>query len=168
MPPLTRDAATGFKADGFPSEFRIVAGTTTDPLGTVVAEFNAEDALMPRIAPLVIATLGSMASWIRIETTRLSTRTFDGRFIFQLSEIFVFSRSKNIALRRPVQTRTNTPDLADSWDSRFLVDGLVPTARYLLFGRGVRRGFHGVIRGCGGKEGRWSYCLEAFPTDSLS
>ena len=126
VPTLWRDAATGFKADGFPSEFRIIAGTTTDTKGSVVAEFKAEDTLLPRIAPLVIATPGTMASWVRIETIRLSTRAFDGEYIFQLSEIFVFSRSKNIALRRPVQTRTNTPDLADSWDSRFLVDGFIP------------------------------------------
>ena len=32
-----------------------------------------------------------MTSWIRIEATRLSPRGFDGRFIFQLSEVLVFN-----------------------------------------------------------------------------
>ncbi len=124
VPTLWRDATTGFKADGFPPEFRIVAGTTGDTNGTVVAEFNAADAILPRIAPLVVATPGTRASWIRIETTRLSRRAFDGKFVFQLAEIFVFSGSKNIALQRPVQTDTNRPNA--SWDRRYLVDGFVP------------------------------------------
>jgi signal transduction histidine kinase len=126
VPTLWRDAINGFKADGFPLGFRIVAGTAEDTNGTVVAEFNAADALLPRIAPLVVATPGTRASWIRIETTQLAPRAFDGKFVFHLAEIFVFSGSKNIALRRPVQTASNRRDLADSWDTRFLVDGFVP------------------------------------------
>jgi hypothetical protein len=42
---------TGFRANGFPEAFRVLAGEETDRTGTVIAEFTEEDQLLPRIAP---------------------------------------------------------------------------------------------------------------------
>lgn len=126
VPTLWRDATKGFQADGFPTEFRIIAGTANDPKGRIVREFSEEDHILPRIAPLVIATRGVMASWIRIEAIRLSPRAFDGKFTLQFSEVFVFSGSKNIALRQPVTASSKRNAPSRSWDTRFIVDGFVP------------------------------------------
>ncbi|MDA7916867.1 hypothetical protein N9B49_01455, partial [bacterium] len=72
VPAIRRDGVMGFQADGFPREFRLVAGTGEDRTGTVVAEFHEDDSMLPRIAPLVIPCHGIVASWIRIEATTLS------------------------------------------------------------------------------------------------
>lgn len=51
VPAIWRDTETGFEADGFPVDFRIVAGTAADSTGTVIASFSEKDQLLPRIAP---------------------------------------------------------------------------------------------------------------------
>lgn len=58
VPVIWRDTKTGFRADGFPLEFRIIAGTEAEEDGTVVAAFGREDRLLPRIAPLVVPCTG--------------------------------------------------------------------------------------------------------------
>ncbi|MDF7800410.1 hypothetical protein P4C99_13110 [Pontiellaceae bacterium B1224] len=126
VPTIWRDTEKGFQADGFPIELRVVAGTGADTNGTVIAERSASDPMLPRIAPLIIPTSGTTASWIRIEATRLSPRAFDGRQAFQLAELLVFSGSKNVALRRPVNVSSSQSDAPGAWDKRFLVDGLTP------------------------------------------
>ena len=126
VPVLWRDTKTGFRADGFPSEFRILAGTASDPVGTVVASYGAAARLLPRIAPLVVSFPRISASWVRVEAKVISPRAWDGRFIFQLAELLVFSGEENVALRRPVQT--SPPALSNSlgWNLKYLVDGFVP------------------------------------------
>jgi len=126
VPVLWRDSKTGFRADGFPSEFRIVVGTASDSVGTVVASYGAAARLLPRIAPLVVSFPGINASWVRVEAKVMSPRAWDGKFIFQLAEVLVFSGEENVALRRPVQT--SSPALSNSlgWDLKYLVDGFVP------------------------------------------
>ncbi|MDF7806649.1 hypothetical protein P4E94_04310 [Pontiellaceae bacterium B12219] len=126
VPAIWRDQEKGFQADGFPVEFRVVAGMIGDTNGTVIAERHAADAVLPRIAPLVIPTPGTTASWIRIEATRLSPRAFDNWHAFQLAELLVFSGPKNVALRRTVKVSSSQPDRPGAWDKRFLVDGLTP------------------------------------------
>lgn len=125
VPTLWRSIDEGFLADGFPEAFRVLAGTSTDREGEVVAEFGSGDGLLPSIAPLVIPVAGTRASWVRIEAIRLSPRPYDGRYVFQLSELLVFSGRENRALRRPVKLfQEGSKD--NAWDPRFLVDGLVP------------------------------------------
>src|SRR5690606_16443116 len=43
---IWRDNKTGFRADGFPQEFRILAGSQADPDGKVIASFGMKDRLL--------------------------------------------------------------------------------------------------------------------------
>ena len=126
VPTLWRDKNKGFRSDGFPQAIRIVAGTADDRGGTVVAQYDADDLIEPRIGPLVVALQGVTASWVRIEATRLSPRAYDGKHVFQLAEILIFSGMENVGLRAKVSTSSNSIDQAGAWDKRFLVDGLTP------------------------------------------
>jgi signal transduction histidine kinase len=125
VPTIARDSTTGLRADGFPLEFRLLAGTHPDTTGQVVASFDAEDQLLPRIAPLIVPC-SIRASWIRLETSRLSERTL-GRNVLELrlSEIMVFNGEENVALRRPVQAPEHYGKKS-SRSPRFLTDGLLP------------------------------------------
>ena len=59
VPTLWRDSKNGFQSDGFPEEFRVVAGIDDQEEGTVIAEFHTADSLLPRIAPLIIPAKGA-------------------------------------------------------------------------------------------------------------
>lgn len=126
VPTLWRDTKTGFRADGFPQEFRILAGTASDPVGTVVASYGDSAPLAQRIAPLVVSFPNTLASWVRVETEVMSPRAWDGKYIFQLSELLVFSGEENVALRRPVQSSSPIASTSIGWDRKYLVDGFVP------------------------------------------
>jgi signal transduction histidine kinase len=125
VPALWRDLNSGFVSDAFPASLRILAGTAGDPTGVVVAEFRNTAHLLPRVAPLVVPTGGIRASWVRIETDRLSRRAFDGKYIFQLAEMLVFADQENLALQRPVSISQNDGD-SPAWNPVFLVDGILP------------------------------------------
>jgi signal transduction histidine kinase len=125
VPVVRRDTQTGFQADGFPKCFRLIAGTAENPDGQLVAEYTDEHDILPRIAPFLIPCSGITASWIRIEAERLSIRSFDERYVFQLSEIMAFSGQENTALHQEVRTGSNRRD-GLAWDARFLTDGFVP------------------------------------------
>lgn len=126
VPAIRRDFAKGFQSDGFPLALRLVAGTGDDRKGNTIAEFSADDGLLPRIAPLVVACGGATASWIRVEAITLSSRAFDGKFVFQLSEILVFSGEENVALHKPVKSSAAEPVVAQAWNDAFVVDGFLP------------------------------------------
>ncbi|MDB4384496.1 histidine kinase [Opitutaceae bacterium] len=127
VPAIRRDGVMGFQADGFPREFRLVAGTGEDRTGTVVAEFHEDDSMLPRIAPLVIPCHGIVASWIRIEATTLSLRNFDSNYVLQLSEVLAFSGEENVALHRPIKFPDNRElSSAPGWPDSALVDGFLP------------------------------------------
>lgn len=126
VPTLWRDTKTGFRADGFPREFRILAGTAGDPVGTVLAIHGPSDRMLPRIAPLVLSFPGTVASWVRVETVVMSPRAWDGKYIFQMSEVLVFSGEENVALRRPVRISSPDGTGGTGWDPRYLVDGFEP------------------------------------------
>lgn len=125
VPALWRDLNAGFVSDAFPANLRILAGTAGDPTGSVVAEFRNTAHLVPRIAPLVVPMGGIRASWVRIETDRLSRRAFDRRYIFQLAEMLVFADGENLALHRPISVSLNDGD-SPAWNPVFLVDGILP------------------------------------------
>jgi signal transduction histidine kinase len=127
VPVLWRDVNEGFRADAFPSAFQVRAGTAANPKGEVIAEYELGEDESLGIAPLVISVAETLASWVRIEATRLSTRTYDDRYVFQLSEFFVFSQGKDVALRKPVRASVPKPrDPSGAWDEAFLVDGGTP------------------------------------------
>ena len=126
VPTLWRDAKEGFRSDGFPEAIRVLVGTDADREGTVVAEYDINDKIEPRIGPLVVTLKQTNASWVRIEATRLSKRAFDGERVFQLAELLVFSESTNVALRQDVSSRSNAMDRAGAWDVNYAVDGMTP------------------------------------------
>ena len=127
VPVIWRDTSTELVSDGFPSELRIVVGKKGEREGREVASFGPEDNLLPRVAPLAVPIEPVVATWVRVEATRLTPRALDGRYQFQLSELLVFSGVENVALHqratvssavRSRETRTKPPDN--------LVDGFVP------------------------------------------
>jgi signal transduction histidine kinase len=127
VPVLWNDAEKGPQADGFPEAFEIIAGTEGDTEEYVIARFGPEDRLLPRMAPLVIDFPPTMASWIRVQSTRLSTSANDEMYTFALSEIMVFNGERNVALSRPVRISSQT----DSWGGlaitkQTLTDGFTP------------------------------------------
>ena len=126
VPTLSRDTDRGYRSDGFPQSVRIVAGTSDDRDGEVVVEYGLRDQLQPRIGPLVVPIKETVASWVRVEASHLSTRAFDGEHVFQLSEILLFSGMENVALRQRVTASSNFGDHVGAWDKRFLVDGHTP------------------------------------------
>lgn len=127
VPVLWRDMDEGFRADAFPTELRIRAGIADDPEGVVVADYESPSGISPGITPLVLKVKETSASWVRIEVPRLSRRLFDDNFVFQMSEIFVFSEGRNVALRQSVKTSEPAPrDPSGAWSEDFLVDGATP------------------------------------------
>ena len=125
VPALWRDTQSGFVSDAFPIDFKILAGSEDNLEGTLVAEFSEKDALLPRIAPLVVPASGVRASWIKVEANRLSARAFDGLFLLQFAEILVFQGQENIALHRPVTVLNARPDVRP-WTPNNLVDSILP------------------------------------------
>lgn len=127
VPAIRRDGINGFQADGFPRAFRLRAGTSADRTGKIVAEFTSRDGLLPRIAPLVIPCHGVIVSWIRLETTLLSLREFDSKYVLQLSEILAFSGQDNVALHKPVRSLGHLQSYpVQGWADAAVVDGFLP------------------------------------------
>ncbi|WP_236621948.1 histidine kinase [Novipirellula maiorica] len=127
VPTIWRDTVNGFRADGFPAEFRILVGTAGESKGKVVASYGAADSILPRVAPLVVSFPATEASWMRLEATRLSPRGWDGMYILQLSEIMVFSGQENVALRQSVDVSSEEQrDPRSARHKQHLVDGFVP------------------------------------------
>lgn len=125
VPTVYRTADSELRADGFPEEFRVVAGTDDASGSTVVATITAADQLLPRIAPVIIPT-DVTASWVRLEATALSPRAWDAKYVLQLSEILIFSGGENIALHRPVTASSSFASDTAARHERFLVDGVLP------------------------------------------
>ena len=126
VPTIWRSMNDGFQADGFPLSFRVQAGMDGDSEGQTVASFTEADGLLPRVAPLIIPIEGLEASWIRIETQRLSKRAIDDRAVLQLSEILVFSGAANVALRQKVIASSSPNAASFPWHKNYLVDGSMP------------------------------------------
>lgn len=125
VPSIWRDSKAGFKADGFPLKFEIIAGTEENPEGTVIAAFNEHSNILPRIAPLLIRC-ATVASWVRVEASLLSPRQFDGQYNLELSEIMIFNGETNVALHRPVSTSSSIDRTKGARKKAYLVDGFTP------------------------------------------
>ncbi|MGJ8654755.1 MAG: sensor histidine kinase [Opitutaceae bacterium] len=127
IPILWRDMEEGFRADAFPEVLRVVGGLDGDSEGVVLAEYQSRESILNGISPVIIEVEPATVSWVRIEGPRLSKRSFDGRYVFQMSEIIVFSADKNVALRKPIKTSLKTPrDPSGAWSLKHLVDGITP------------------------------------------
>ncbi len=131
VPFLWRSKESVFSANGFPLEFRIIAGSGHEKEGQQIASYTEADDLLPRLAPLVIPCPPTTASWIRIEVDRLTAQGISSKFILNFSELMIFSGSQNIALGRPLTSSSNLADLRPAWNLHFLTDGSVP---YLMDG----------------------------------
>ncbi|MGJ8651166.1 MAG: histidine kinase [Opitutaceae bacterium] len=125
VPTLWRDTQLGFIADNVPDEFRLVAGTKKHPEGEIIYEHSVAKNALIGIAPLFIPVSRDEVSWVRVEVSRLAARHFDGRYIFQLSELMVFDGDVNRALRKPVSSSWRVDESA-SWNGTVLVDGVLP------------------------------------------
>jgi len=123
VPSLWRDTKTGLRSDGFPPEFRVLAGTATTT--NLLASFTEEDRLLPRIAPLAINFETIHASWIQMQIR--NPPTVEGnrtKHAVKLSEIMVFSGAENVALRKPVEADSSRNTMTQHENA--LVDGFVP------------------------------------------
>lgn len=126
VPTIWRDTKEGFQSDAFPMTFEIWAGTDEERVGTLIKKVETKNSVYPGIAPMVISIEGHTASWVRIKATQLSLRAFDNMYVFQLSELFVFSGEENVALKKPLLTSSNGDDASGAWDNHYLVDGFTP------------------------------------------
>jgi signal transduction histidine kinase len=136
VPAICHDIQTGFRADGFPLKFRILAGHEPGAPETVLADFGPEDHLIPRFAPVVIVCPGVTASWLRLEATALSPRAFDGRYNLEIAEIMAFDGPENIALKRPVQVSSASESSQDpARHPSYVTDGFLPYAMHSAVGK---------------------------------
>ena len=127
VPAICHDAARGFRADGFPVEFKIRAGKTHETNGTVLASFRSETQFLPRIAPVLIPCPGTTASWVRLEATLLSPRAFDGQYNLELAELMIFAGEENLALLKPVRTSSSGKGpYSKARHPSYLTDGFLP------------------------------------------
>jgi signal transduction histidine kinase len=133
VPVIRREQANHYEADGFPIEFSVYCGTSDPGNEKLLATFSRTNALLPRIAPLVIPCDGTEASWLRIETTLLSKGAFDERHIFQLAEVMVFNGQRNVALHGKVIVDDDRRG-GGAWKQENLVDGFVPYLMDSAFG----------------------------------
>lgn len=133
VPSIGRNSKIGFRANAFPLEFKVLAGSDSETDGQVVATYSEEDHLLPRIAPLVVPC-SITASWVRVEASVLSQRIYDQYYDLKFAEIMVFNGSENVALRCLVKTSSQIKNVYKTQQPRFLTDGFLP---YLLdSGRG--------------------------------
>jgi signal transduction histidine kinase len=121
VPTIIRDPVEGFRPDSFPQALRIL-----DEKGQVLAERSFIDEHLQCIAPFIIPLNGKSVSRLTVEATHLTPRFFDGKYVFQLAEVLVFSGHKNVALGRPVKASPLVPDSLAAWDPNFVTDGYLP------------------------------------------
>lgn len=129
VPTIRRGSQDGYQADAFPLAFHIIAGAHNDTEGRTIASYTAADQLLPRTAPLVIPTPDLQASWVRIVATELSTRAVDELHVFQLAEVMLFSKGRNIALGQAISASTSSPGPGVKFaahNQKYIVDGFVP------------------------------------------
>ncbi|MES2983445.1 MAG: histidine kinase [Verrucomicrobiota bacterium] len=131
VPAIWRDTSIGFRAEGFPVKFRILAGREGDP-GKEIARVDSPLGLLPRIAPFVIDVPRTNADWVSVEALELSTRAWDGKFVFQLSEVFVFDGEEPVSLHCEVTASSTSANEGRIRTPDNLVDGFVP---YLMNSR---------------------------------
>jgi len=129
VPVIRRDSQKGFQADGFPRAFNVLAGTTNEAEGHIVASYSAADQLLPRTAPLVIPCPNLRASWVRIVATELGTRGWDHAYVLQLAEVMLVKDGRNLAFRQHITASSTSPGPFFKYaahNKNHIVDGFVP------------------------------------------
>ena len=129
VPVIRRDSQKGFQADGFPRAFHVLAGTTNEAEGHIVASYSAADQLLPRTAPLVIPCPNLRASWVRIVATELGTRGWDHAYVLQLAEVMLVKDGRNLAFQQHITASSTSPGPFYKYTAHkqaYLVDGFVP------------------------------------------
>jgi len=127
VPVVWRDPDTGLEGDAFPVDFEVIVGRKGKDSGSVVASYDASDALLPRIAPLVIPVEPVSCAWVEIRAELLSQRSLDGLFAFQLAEVMAFSGGENVALHGNVRSSSLYGSrVGGSYSREALVDGTTP------------------------------------------
>ncbi|MEI6890801.1 MAG: histidine kinase [Pontiella sp.] len=127
-PILWNDAQDGPRADGFPLAFKIIVGNKNHPAGFTAASFTEDDHLLPRRAPVSISIPPTLATWVRIEASKLSSWAWKPEtYVFQLSEVMIFSEAKNVALHQSIKTSSEQHNyVAKAMYKEALVDGFMP------------------------------------------
>jgi signal transduction histidine kinase len=133
VPALSRGSYNSFIADGFPVSFSVFAGSADEPEGKLIASYDEQDDILPRIAPLTIACPGTRASWIKVVATKLGTLAWNREKVLQLAEIMVFRGKENVALGCSVSTSSQGDLHKGARQRAFLVDGSLP---YLMHAPG--------------------------------
>ncbi len=126
VPILWNYADKGPQASGFPRAFEIIAGKKGDTEGKVIARFSPEDGLLPRVAPLVIPIPPTTASWVRVQSTQMSTSGLDEQYTFGLSEIMLFNGDRNVARNQPVRISSIPLWGGEAISGKALTDGSTP------------------------------------------
>ncbi|MGB0373013.1 MAG: discoidin domain-containing protein [Opitutales bacterium] len=98
VPVISQSGIKNFNSFGVPLKFKLICGASNDQKGTVIAQFDESDELLPRLSPIVVpCPPDTIASWLRIEVDRLSASPNGDGYIFMLSEIMAFSGLQNVA-----------------------------------------------------------------------
>lgn len=128
VPVLIRNREKSIRSNGFPEAFQVWAGVSEDREGIQIAEYSELKPSRLGTAPVVIDVLKTRASWVRIQIPKLTKMSLkEDAYGVQLSELFVFSGAKNMALRRPLSfSMRDTQLLARVSGSEYLVDGVLP------------------------------------------
>ena len=124
VPCLWQDTKTGYRADCFPQEFSIFAGDGQET--NLVAKVVKADNILPRIAPVVVEFSAISASWVRVEASLLTPRSFFKNYSLELAEVMVFSGQENVALQQPVKSSSGNKLEYGARKREYLVDGFVP------------------------------------------
>ncbi|MDF7825990.1 hypothetical protein P4B35_18310 [Pontiellaceae bacterium B12227] len=127
VPILWNYADTGPQASGFPVAFEVIAGAEEDTEGKVIARFGPEEALLPRVAPLVFPIPPTPVAWVRVQSTQMSVSDIDNQFTFGLSEIMLFSGDRNVARNKPVRVSSSPQNWGgEAISAQALTDGSTP------------------------------------------
>jgi len=115
---------------GFPLEFKVELSNTPDFKKPESIVYTTRCTTLPDTAAVddtVLTGVSATARYLRLTTTKLRTPANDGANpILALSQIEVFSETKNIAPRATV-TASDTSDDTTRWSPCALVDGLDPS-----------------------------------------
>jgi signal transduction histidine kinase len=164
VPALSRGSYNSFIADGFPVSFSVFAGGADDPEGELIASFDEQDGILPRIAPLTIACPGTRASWIKVVTAKLGTMAWNLEKVLQFAEIMVFRGKENVALGCSVSTSSEGDLFKGARQRAFLVDGSLP---YLMHAPGKKSTAY-FVRVASGEQMSFTVDLgELFPINGL-
>lgn len=127
VPVIMRGSQDGVQSDGFPQEFKIIAGSGERSEGVTIEEFTVQDKVASGGAPFVVSFAPRKASWIRVEAIPVASTVWQGRYGVQLAEILVFNGEENVALNCPVEVSSSEKiNVRHAISQEALVDGLIP------------------------------------------